>query len=123
VSTRTHYDTLGVKPGDSQDVIHNAYWTLATDCVPQENWAWTTMKWMAKIRSLQEYNAAMLVIGHSDHRESYDRKLRRQLLICTLCEGKGAIAVGPKDIFGRQNQSMYCAACQGTGKAVEAPAA
>lgn len=118
----THYDTLGVRPGDSQDVIHLAYWLLAKGCVPSAHHAWTTMKWMAEIRKLEQYNEAMLVVGHSDRREYYDRGLRRSLLICTLCEGRGKIPMGAKDILGRYNQSMACAACQGTGKAVEAPA-
>jgi hypothetical protein len=108
----THYDVIGVVPGDPPYTIAAKYKAEVLACLPEEFAACTGMKHRQSIQRIQALSEAFNVLSHSDLRKAYNKKLMAQALVCSLCEGRG---------FVMQGFQIKCAACGGTGKGCPPP--
>ena len=115
--TKTHYDTLGVRPGDPEDVIAKRYFDLVSDLLDPHFPFRTSMRREQAAQDIVAYTEAFRVVQHSDWRAQYDKELNRQVRICTMCEGKGWFKAGQPSMLGQYPHKLDCIACHATGKA------
>ena len=101
----THYDVLGVSPGDSTETIHKAYLVQARAHAPR------------KLGDPEEIFKDMAlswgVLKNVELRAQYDARLRLEgKLNCARCKGFGRVS---GFISGSYKKGVACPECKGKG--------
>lgn len=102
-SSSTHYQTLGVPPGISQEELKARYLGLARVNHPDAGGD------VAAFAALAE---AWGVLGHPASRAAYDKELRFTRVPCPRCDGRGLTS---KFSNASQEFRAKCRTCDGVG--------
>jgi hypothetical protein len=106
----TLYDTLGVNPSADKVTCGQAFRTKMLALLEPEFEVRSSMWQSQQLGAMAKLIEAIGTLGHGDRKECYDRQLRKNGILCSLCEGGGRI-------LGRYGMGgIPCAACEGTGK-------
>jgi len=103
----SHYVTLGVHKGSTEEEIKEAYRGIA-----KENHPDLTNNDPAKAAVMADANIAYGIVGDTKKRKTYNANQRAKFGECNQCEGKGFTF---KQKGFSKKITVACSKCEGTG--------
>lgn len=106
----THYDTLDVMPSADKLACGYAFREAMLELLDPDFESRSSMWQSQKLNEMSELIEAIRILGHGDRKAKYDQELRKNGVLCGLCDGSGKV-MARHGLGG-----IPCVACGATGK-------
>ena len=105
-----HYDTLDLLPAADRFACACAFREAMLELLEPDFAARSTMRQQQKLDDMTVLIDALRILGHGERKARYDQELRKNGVLCSLCDGSAKI------LTQHGMGGIPCVACGATGK-------